>query len=43
MQIVSRIIKMDKNVPYLKVNSKKKKKTQKNALGDKVVVLFFSS
>ena len=37
MQIVSRIIKMDKNVPYLKVNSKKKKKkTQKNALGDKV-------
>lgn len=42
MQIVSRIIKMDKNVPYLKVNSKKKK-TQKNALGDKVVVLFFSS
>ena len=41
MQIVSRIIKMDKNVPYLTVNSKKKK--QKNALGDKVVVLFFSS
>lgn len=41
MQIVSRIIKMDKNVPYLKVNLKKN--TQKNALGDKVVVLFFSS
>lgn len=41
MQIVSRIIKMDKNVPYLKVNSIKKK--QKNALGDKVVVPFFSS
>lgn len=43
MQIVSRIIKMDKNVPYLKVNSPPQKKTQKNALGDKVVVLFFSS
>ena len=42
MQIVSRIIKMDKNVPYLKVNSIKKKH-KKNALGDKVVVPFFSS
>ena len=29
MQIVSRITKMDKNVPYLKVNSKKKKKKHK--------------
>ena len=44
MQIVSRIIKMDKNVPYLTVNFKTttttKKKTQKNALGE--LSFFFS-